>query len=225
MENNNVPIPEVNRHVILQEDPSLMIIDCIINPRYLKCFGLNVNINKVYDELCIIHQLLIKCVPRNVYKQTAEITNIWLVDSNHPNANWINKHKRFKSEIVLEMARYMSNPLKTDFDLYEYCKNPYKSYSGDRINIAIMKLVNEISFWDFDEGYWFDLSKISIDIGSADEIYDHKKEEMISTKKAKRRFVVGSFLDILKNPISKILEEKEITVVHSAMNILQKIGV
>jgi len=220
---HNVDMPIVTKHSVLREDSSLILIDCIIVPRYIECFGLKSVIKKIHDETCIIKKFLIKCIPRNKIKQLAEITNVWLIDALHPNANVIQKEFSFEKRVLDEISEYVTCPTKQTYDMFKFCKDPYLSYAGDQINISISKLANDLSFWNFDEGYWSDISKISIDIGDVDEVYDHKQKKMISVKKAKRRLMAGKFLNMIKKPLSSLTDESEKHCVHTGISVLQNI--
>jgi len=219
----NIELPIINKHTVLREDTSLVLIDCEIIPRFLTCFGLHLNINRIYDETCIIKKFLIKCIPRNSLKQKAEISNIWLIDALHPNANIIQKEFSFDKHVLDEISEYTTNSSKQIFDMFKFCKDPYLSYAGDRINISIMKLANDLSFWNFDDGYWNDLNKISIDIGDADEVYDYHEKKMISVKKAKRKLRFGRFFNTIKKPLSLLTNENEKYCLDKSMEILKSL--
>jgi len=201
----------------------LVLVDCIIIPRYIECFGIRSMINKVHDETCIIKKFLIRCVSRDKIKQLAEITNVWLIDALHPNSNIIQKEFLFEKKVLDEISEYTTHPTKQTFDMFKFCKDPYLSYAGDQINISISKLSNDLSFWNFDEGYWHDMSKISIDIGDIDAVYDYRDKKMITTKKAKRRLNVGRFMNMIKKPISILTNESEKHCMDVGMKVLQNI--
>jgi len=220
---HNIDTPTVSNHIVLREDNSLILIDCNIVPRYIECFGLRLMISKIHDETCIIKKLLIKCIPRNKENQQAEITNVWLIDALHPNATIIQKDFNFDNNVLDELSDYTTNPIKQSFDLFKFCKDPYLSYAGDKINISILKLVNDLSFWNFDSGYWNDMSKISIDIGDADEVYDHQSKKMISAKKAKRRLRLGRCMNLIQKPFSLLTNENEKYCLDESMRIFKNI--
>jgi len=221
---DSIPIPTILNHRMVYSEKPMLLVDCVINPRYLKCFGFDVNIDKIYDEFCIVHKLLIKYIPRNTKEKRAEITNIYLVDAHHPNAKLINKFDHFSTETLTMITNELEYTYKgKQFELYEFCKNPYKSYAQDPINISLNKLINDLSYWDFDEGYWFDLSKVSVDFGDVDMLYDQKNDIMIPRKKVKKRFNMGYMLNNFKKPLSSIMNVPERDFIYGMMNVAKQL--
>jgi hypothetical protein len=153
-----------------------------------------------------------------------ELSKIYLVDTYHPNAKKIIHKHHFSYDMLNEIdsvLTYQSNP---NYSLYELCKDPFKTYSKEHLDIELMKLINDISYWNFDDGYWFDLSMISIDIGEVDMLYDQIKEKMISAKKAKKRFKIAYAINQFRKPLAKLMKLKDKDVVNGFVQFGQMLG-
>jgi len=197
--NINYDIDNLERH------DNVLMINTKFPPQYIIAKDCDLKITKVLDQNCIIRSILLKY--RNIQEKVI-ISKVYLIDTIHPNAIKI-KHSIYPD-------------IQINHSLYEYCiDKPIIIDNQNDIDKAIKNLIYSISFWNFQSCWWYDYSKVVVELDDDEMIYDKIEEQFISPKRLKRRIKANMILNNLKKPLSYLLSMKQDDVIEGGMDFLK----
>jgi len=185
--------------------------DCYIEPKVITDYAINLKVKKVLVERVKINKLLVQFrdIGRNI-----KIEKIFIVNAIHPNANEL---------IISEYYQYMYKY----FDIYdkisELCLDT-DSFEKNKLIIILEDIIHKIAIWNYQNSYWKDYSLLDYHIENDSSYYDFRKRKHVNGSKIKRRVVFRKCMDMIKNPIGKIMKVHPDDFADSITNICSDIG-
>lgn len=181
---------------------NLVMVDCEIKPRIIKCNDFDYPVGEVKDKTTIIYKILL---PYKNFNGMVHIPDVYLIDAIHPNAVYVNDRIYPK--------------IQNNHSLYKYCINTITMDSYDDMHQKIEILADNLSWWDFQNCYWKDYTKISINVPIGNSIYHKIKGKMVDSRKMHKLWKIRQIIANTKG-IGKLFGMSADDFEESSMKIL-----